>query len=201
MIGQKTQSAILRAVAVVIREFAGRVNTRLAALEIKERGLDGAPGPQGPQGEPGRDGRDGRDGSPGANGLDGIAGKDGRDGVDGLGFDDIDVKYDGERSITVEFRRVQDDGQIRVKSFPIRLPVIIDRGVYRGDKPYEKGDAVTWAGSLWVAQASVHGQRPGEGETSWRLAVKAGREGKTGPAGPAGKDGKDGRPGRDSFIK
>lgn len=190
---KSTQSAILRAVAVVIREFAGRVNTRLATLEMKERGLDGAPGQVGPQGEQGRDGRDGRDGQPGQPGADGAAGKD---GLDGFGFDDLSVKYDGERTLTVEFIR-QDGDQLRTKSFPITLPVVLDRGVYRSDINYEQGDAVSWAGSLWIARASTHGEKPGDGATSWRLAVKAGREGKQGPKGETGKDGKDGRPGRD----
>lgn len=179
--------AVIVAVSRVLKAFAERLETRFAALEIKERGLDGKPGPPGPQGEPGRDGLPGVPGRPGL---------DGANGLDGLGFDDIQVKYDGERTMTVEFLR-QDGEQLRRKSFPIRLPILLDRGIFRPEITYEKGDAVTWNGSVWFAQGDTVNQKPGEGATPWRLAVKAGREGRQGPAGEPGKDGLPGKDGRD----
>jgi hypothetical protein len=185
----KTEKAIIRGVGVVLREFASRVNARLAALDAKEKGLDGQPGPQGPQGVPGRDGRDGAAGLAGKDGVDGLAGKDGRDGLDGLGFDDMQVKLDADgRTVVFELTRADGD-KIQRKSFPITFPVVLDRGVYRADMQYEKGDSVTWAGALWIAQAKTMDQKPGEGQTNWRLAVKAGREGRQGPAGPTGPQG------------
>jgi len=151
-------------------------------------GADGAPGPMGPlgpvgpPGAPGVPGRDGRDGVPGERGLDGQHGKDGapgKDGADGLGFDDLDVAYDGARTVTLSFTRGE-----RVKTFPLTMPIVLDQGVYQQGTTYQKGDGVTWGGSFWIAQAETDA-KPGEGATPWRLAVKAGREGK------AGRDGKD----------
>lgn len=94
-----------------------------------------------------------------------------RDGVDGLGFDDLTVEYDGERTVTWRFEKGE-----RVKEFAMAMPVILDRGVYTAGKGYEPGDGVTWAGSYWIAQRATDA-KPGDGE-GWRLAVKKGRDGK-----------------------
>ena len=99
-------------------------------------------------------------------------GKDGCDGVDGLGFDDLSIEHDGERRISLKFSR----GDI-CKAFAVDLPVVLDRGVYKPDGEYQKGDAVTWGGSLWIAQKDGPESKPGE-DGSWRLAVKKGRDGK-----------------------
>lgn len=164
------------------------------------RGADGTPGTpgdagargeQGPAGEPGadgKDGRDGRDGIPGLQGekgIDGINGKDGRDGIDGLGFDDLEVEFDGERSFTFKF--VQGE---RVKAFgPFKVPATIYRGVYQHGKSYERGDSVTFGGASWIAMADTDA-RPGGAEAesrSWQLAVKKGADGRQGPPGPRGE--------------
>lgn len=184
-------NALLRAIGTVLKSFAARIEQRLQVLELKERGLDGAPGqigPAGPEGPPGRDGRDGLPGRPGEQGEKGI---DGRNGVDGLGFDDLSVEYDGERAFTIKYQQGE-----RVKVFNFILPMVIDRGVFKAGTSYERGDSVSWAGSTWTAQRAT-AQKPGEGETAWRLSSKAGRDGKAGPEGKAGRDGKDGAPGRD----
>lgn len=169
----------------IVKGYVGKALTpvleRIAALEAREpvpgpqgeKGADGAPGergPEGPQGIPGRDGRDGLPGEKGLNGKDGIDGKDGRDG---LGFDDIQMLHDGERSFTVRFARGE-----QVKEFAFTIPTVLDRGVYKAGDEYERGDAVTWAGSLWIAQNETK-EKPGEGG-GWRLAVKKGRDGKDG---------------------
>ncbi len=99
-------------------------------------------------------------------------GKDGRDGSDGLGFDDLSVEHDGERAISLKFTRAGV-----CKEFRVDLPVVLDRGVYKPDGEYQKGDAVTWGGSLWIAQKDAPGSKPGDGD-GWRLAVKKGRDGK-----------------------
>ena len=102
-----------------------------------------------------------------------------RDGVDGLGFDDLDVLHDGERTVTFRLSR----GDV-VKDFPLVIPAIIDRGVWRVGQ-YAKGDGVTWEGSFYIAQKDTSAQ-PATSK-DWRQAVKAGRPGrvevvKTGPA-------------------
>ncbi len=146
-------------------------------------GKDGAPGERGTDGIPGRDGKDGipgigkdgergldgRDGQPGVPGRNGDDGAPGKDGEDGLGFDDLTVTHDGARTVTLRFARGE-----KVKEFPIIVPALIDKGVWR-DGAYEKGDGVTWGGSYWIAQDATT-DKPGEGK-GWRLAVKRGRKG------------------------
>jgi collagen type III alpha len=185
--------AILRAVAAFLKGFAGRIEQRFHVLELKERGLDGQPGeigPPGPEGQPGRDGRDGLPGRPGEKGL------DGKDGKDGLGFDAMFVEKTSARGFTLVFQR----GDER-KEFPMHFDTVLDAGVFREEQAYEKGDGVTYAGCFWIAQKATKGERPGAGETSWRMAVKAGRDGGKGPAGPAGKDGAPGKDGRNMNQK
>lgn len=99
-----------------------------------------------------------------------------RDGVDGLGFDDMSADYDGERGIVLRFVRGE-----QIKEFAFTMPVVIDRGVWVEDKPegYAKGDAVTWAGSVWISQKNGNGDKP-DGGDGWRLSVKRGRDGKDG---------------------
>jgi len=92
-----------------------------------------------------------------------------KDGADGLGFDDLDVTYDGARTFTLRFLRGD-----KVKEFSFALPVQIDRGVWK-DGEWQAGDAVTWAGSSWIAQC-VTTAKPGTND-DWRLAVKRGRDG------------------------
>lgn len=106
--------------------------------------------------------------------VNGKDGDPGRDGVDGLGFDDLAAEYDGERGITLRF--VRGD---QVKEFAFTMPVIIDRGVWVDGKDYSAGDAVTWAGSVWISQKDGNADKPDGGE-GWRLSVKRGRDGKDG---------------------
>lgn len=115
---------------------------------------------------------------------DGAPGKDGRDA---LGFDEAVVEHDGERSITLAFVR----GDQR-KEFPLKLPVVIERGVFKEGVPYERGDGVTWAGSYWIALTDTS-SKPGDGNADWRLAVKKGRDGRDGLPGQKGDPGKDAR--------
>lgn len=106
-------------------------------------------------------------------GADGKDGRDGADGVDGLGFDDMCAEYDGERGIVLRFVRGE-----QVKEFAFTMPVVIDRGVWVEGKGYSAGDAVTWAGSVWIAQKETN-DKP-DGGNGWRLSVKRGRDGKDG---------------------
>jgi integrin beta 3 len=129
-------------------------------------------------------------GAPGAKGLDGVHGKDGANGLDGLGFDDFDEQYDGERTFTHVYRSGD-----RVKTFTHVVPFMIYRGTYEAGRTYQRGDASTWGGSIWVAKTDT-GDKPGEGATGWQLAVKAGRDGREGKPGEKGQDGKPGKDGK-----
>jgi integrin beta 3 len=140
----------------------------------------------------GRDGRDGLPGLPGGQGEKGLDGKDGRDGVDGLGFDDLGVDYDGERTFTITFVRGE-----QTKRFPVTVPFTLYRGIWEEGRAYEAGDVVTWSGSTWVAKTATTA-KPGladEASRAWQLAVKSGRDGKTGPEGPHGPVGPRGEKG------
>lgn len=92
-------------------------------------------------------------------------------GDNGLGFDDMSVEHDGERAFLLTFTRGDE-----VKAFPFILPVVLDRGVYKAETTYERGDGVSFGGSFWIAKTATSA-KPGEGE-DWRLAVKRGRDGK-----------------------
>lgn len=96
------------------------------------------------------------------------------DGKDGETFtlDDFDIVPIDERSIKLCFHR----GEV-MHSFELSFPVVLDRGVWSDGKAYEQGDAVTWAGSLWIAQRATPG-KPDTADGGWRLAVKRGRDGK-----------------------
>lgn len=103
-------------------------------------------------------------------------------GEDGLGFDDMTVEHDGERSFTFVLTR----GEREVRK-EVTLPVVLDRGTWKEERTYQPGDGVTAGGSYWIAQTETSA-RP-ETSKDWRLAVKRGRDGKDGiykmaPEGP-----------------
>lgn len=169
-----------------------RVDDFLAAIPVPKDGRDGADGKDGAPGDKGAPGRDGldvkdlfradggrlvavmSDGSTkdlgvfvGKDGEHGRDGADGKDGADGLGFDDMDFETDDHGRVLAKFQR----GDV-VKS--VRLPGIVDRGPYKPGDGYEKGDAVSYGGSLWIAQEPTS-DKP-DGSKAWRLAVKRGRD-------------------------
>jgi hypothetical protein len=126
-------------------------------------------------------------------GMDGKDGKDGADGapgVDGLGFDDLSVEYDGERTFTVRFQCGD-----RLKEFSFPAPTTIYRGIYKPETQYRAGDSVTYGGSQFIARVDTT-ERP-ETNGDWQLAVKRGRDGKDGKPGKDGAPGPQGMPGRD----
>lgn len=179
--------ALVRGLSPVLKDY-------MAVILAKDRGRDGAAGPAGPDGKPGRDGQPGipgRDGQRGEKGTDGIDGKAGTNGVDGLGFNELDAVYDDIGRMSLKFTC-----GTRVKVF--RVPSFVDRGVWKEGTTYEKGDGATYGGSFWIARDATT-EKPGEGATKWRLAVKAGREGregKPGRDGDRGLKGEKGDPGR-----
>lgn len=97
---------------------------------------------------------------------------EGRPGDDGLGFDDLTVDRDGDRGFVLRFSRGEQE-----KTFSFKMPVLLDRGVYRAGQAYEEGDCVTFGGSLWIAQRATEEKPDGE-DTGWRLGVKRGRDGR-----------------------
>lgn len=88
-------------------------------------------------------------------------------GRDGLGFEDMEFVEDDYGRPVAKFQR----GDV-VKT--VRLPCIIDRGPYKAGEGYIKGDAVSFGGSLWIAQSDTD-ERPADG-TGWRLAARKGRD-------------------------
>jgi hypothetical protein len=121
----------------------------------------------------------------------GEPGPAGEPGKDGLGFDDIEIVHNGEREFAFRLCRGND-----VKEFAFSVPAMIYRGIYRESTNYMRGDVVTWSGSAWHCSADTS-DKPGDGSTSWTLAVKEGRKGKDGKDGDPGTEGKPGAPGRD----
>ena len=116
-------------------------------------------------------------GPPGANGQDGLNGKDGADGV---GFDDLVVVQENERTFVlraVKEERVKDIGRV---TFPVELY----RGVFVSGRTFDRGDCVTWDGSEWHCNETTS-EKPGTGSKAWTLKVKRGRDGKDGRDAPS----------------
>jgi hypothetical protein len=116
-------------------------------------------------------GRDGLPGVPGPAGRDGAAGND---GADGLGFDDLQVTYDGQRKFTFRFIRGE-----KVKEFDFNVPIAIYREVFKEGTAYVTGDQVSFGGSIWHCLEPTI-TKPGQGNPKWRLASKHGRDGRDG---------------------
>jgi len=136
----------------------------------------------------GRDGQPGVPGPPGERGAPGVDGRDGQHGQDGT-LEGVTCALEDRALI---LRRA--DGTELGRCV---LPIMIDRGQYRAGETYAQGDAVTYAGSLWIAQAETD-SKPLEGGTPWRLAVKRGEKGPAGTKGergPTGDKGAQGLPG------
>jgi hypothetical protein len=187
-----------------------RIREAIALVRDGRDGVDGQPGPQGEPGPPGRDGRDGvglagvfvdrsgcgvvtlSDGTVRELGV--IVGRDGKDGKDGLSFDafEFDIEQIGDRTWRAKWTDAAGTEQTR----DFRWDIVLDRGVYRAETGYEKGDAVSFGGSIWIAQQDTD-TKPGQGNPHWRLAVKHGRDGRDGKDGEKGERGPEGRPGKD----
>lgn len=183
-----------------------------------ERGEEGKPGARGEKGDPGERGEKG---DPGIDGrsvsidevkqmVDGIVAvwaldferraadvlqravermpvpKDGRDALE---LEDLHAELSDDGVLTFVFIR----GDLR-KELPIRIPMLVDRGVFTPDAQYSLGNGVTYGGSFWIAQCHAPKGKPGE-SADWRLAVKRGRDGKEGARGERGEKGDPGASG------
>lgn len=104
-------------------------------------------------------------------GKDGAPGKDGRDG---FSLDDFDLEKKDERTVILKFVR----GDV-AEAYEMHFPVLIYRGVFREGDAYERGDTVTWGGSLWHCDADTTDKPDGQ-QKHWTLAAKRGRDGKDG---------------------
>lgn len=97
--------------------------------------------------------------------------KDGAPGKDAIQIEDFDLSMgeDG-RTITVSLGDV---------SKSIKVNTILDRGVYKSESSYEKGDGVTFGGSFWICQKDGTTEKPLSGGGAWRIAAHRGRDGTT----------------------
>lgn len=160
-------------------------------------GRDGADGKNGVDGAAGRDGINGKDGVGladalidqkgalvltmtdgrtkelgvvvGRDGADGAAGKDGRDG---FSLDEFDATLmDDGRTVLLSF--AQGDTIFKAE---MGIPAMIYRGVFKEGQEYERGDTVTWGGSLWHCDADKTTEKPDSAAKHWTLAAKKGRD-------------------------
>jgi hypothetical protein len=167
-------------------------------------GKDGLPGKDGRDGREGKDGLNGKDGAPGRDALEidilpaieeqksyprgtfarhagglwrAVSDTQAMRGWECIvaGVASLTVELENERTLIVT--TALTGAEPVAKRVPLLHP--IDRGVYRPEEKYLKGDGVTWAGSWWLAQVNEPTDKPGISD-QWRLAVKRGRDGKDG---------------------
>jgi len=98
-------------------------------------------------------------------------GTPGRDGRDGVGLDDFEFEAElvDDRALHLTL-----SAGGREKRCVLRLPVIVDRETWRAEQQYERGDAVTFGGQIYIARADTKA-RPGD-SGDWRLAVRRGKD-------------------------
>ena len=105
----------------------------------------------------------------------GPPGAAGRDGIDGVGFGDLTVDYDGERTFTI--RAVRDAQTKDVGRFTLPIPIYRDVWTRR-DAAYTTGDIVTHNGSGWICRKDTTTQPDTDaGAGFWKLFVKRGDRG------------------------
>jgi hypothetical protein len=107
----------------------------------------------------------------------------GRDGRDAFPVDSVAFKLlDDGRTLRI----VLGAGEARAER-DIVLPIVVYRNYYKAEQWYDANDAVTFGGSLWIANVRTN-SRP-ETDDTWRLAVKRGRDGAPGKKGEPGEKG------------
>ena len=113
-----------------------------------------------------------------------------KDGKDGLGFDDLQLDFDGERLVQLKFIRGDE-----AKIYDLEFPAPLFKDIWK-EGEYKRGHIVVRDGSMWIAQKDTS-SIPGQPDSDWKLCTKRGRDGKDGKAGLKGEKGDPGRPGRD----
>lgn len=66
--------------------------------------------------------------------------------------------------------------QKRIADLEARPVGVQYRGTWSDTQTYAEHEAVTHAGSLWIARSASIGQRPGMNPSAWQLAVKRGSD-------------------------
>lgn len=94
-------------------------------------------------------------------------------GRDALPLDSFDIQL-GDDDRTVVMSIGAGEQQI---TRTLMLSTVIDKGVFKPDDKYLKGDAVSYGGSLHIARKNAPAGVPGASD-DWRLAVKRGRDGR-----------------------
>jgi integrin beta 3 len=162
--------------------------------------IPGPPGKTGPEGKPGlrgEIGEKGERGEVGPQGTIGPAGLDGRDGLPGpkgepgrnasdltLLQEQIEQRVERtiERTIAAILVTTPDGGRtlhwkIGDAVHEIKTAIVLDAGAWKEGVSYVPGDAVTWGGSLFIAQTATTA-KPEDKSGDWRLAVKRGHDGR-----------------------
>lgn len=93
--------------------------------------------------------------------------------VNGIDSEDEQASDDG-RTVTRTTRYTT--GKCLTRTW--KTMALLDKGIYRPEAEYSKGDGVTYAGSWWIAQKDNPHGKPGDDDSGWRLTVKRGRDGK-----------------------
>lgn len=92
------------------------------------------------------------------------------------GVADVQIEQKDARNFVI--RTLQTNGKAAETGFTV--PVMVYRNVYKEGAAYDKGDVVTWAGSLWHADKDQPPGKPGTADSGWTMAAKKGRDGKNG---------------------
>lgn len=163
--------------------FKEEIRSLKTQLETRAAPIEGTPGPAG---KDGKDGIDGKDGQPGKDGVSGVDGKDGtigERGADGLnGKDGAPSTIPGPKGDTGQrgadgiATREELNSLIeeRMGEMQVRTFADVYQGVYENGRSYERGQLVTWGGSLWLSQSEAKA-KPGE-SAEWKLVVKKGAD-------------------------
>lgn len=94
-------------------------------------------------------------------------------GKDAVQLDGFEISLDDDGR-TMKLSMKADGREI---SREVKIPSVIYRGVFRHGEKYEKGDALTYGGSLWIAVKDEAEGVPGTCD-DYKLAVKRGRDGR-----------------------
>jgi hypothetical protein len=188
--------------AVVIEQLKVEFDAKVKQVQESFSVIKGEKGESGKDGIDGKDGERGQDGKDGispsadevAKSMEGIFSKwvldferkadlvlekaidripKPKDGKDALELSDFNLELleDGR---TVKMSLVRGD---EIKEKTVKLATILDKGVYRDDATYEKGDSVSYGGSAYICQVDNPDGKPAASK-DWRLQVKRGRDGR-----------------------